>query len=173
MTCGWCWRAPRCPNRVWANARWAAPHGWGARPGRMPMTTRCAAFPPRRRPCHDPAADPETAPHPQARTEFRLADGQVTIGRGDDCDWQIDDPQMFVSRRHCVIVGAGGQYRITDESRGGVFVDSATAPLGTGVTAPLQAGMRLAFGRFRDPRRGRGGGSGRRARRRKARHLWR
>jgi type VI secretion system protein ImpI len=90
----------------------------------------------------------ETAPHPQARSEFRLADGQVTIGRGDDCDWKIDDPQMFVSRRHCVIVGAGGQYRVTDESRGGVFVDTATAPLGTGVTAPLHPGMRLRLGDF-------------------------
>ena len=90
----------------------------------------------------------ETAPHPQSRSEFRLTDGQLTIGRGDDCDWQIDDPQMFISRRHCVIVGAGGQYRVTDESRGGVFVDTATAPLGTGVTAPLRAGMRLRLGDF-------------------------
>ena len=90
----------------------------------------------------------ESAPHPQARTEFRLADGQVTIGRGDDCDWQIDDPQMFISRRHCVIQGAGGQYRVTDESRGGVFVDSATAPLGTGVTTPLLPGMRLRLGDY-------------------------
>ncbi|TAG28343.1 MAG: FHA domain-containing protein [Rhodobacterales bacterium] len=90
----------------------------------------------------------ETAPHPQARSEFRLADGQVTIGRGDECDWKIEDPQMFVSRRHCVIVGAGGQYRVTDESRGGVFVDSAMAPLGTGVTAPLHSGMRLRLGDF-------------------------
>ncbi len=90
----------------------------------------------------------ETAPHPQARSEFRLADGQVTIGRGDECDWKIEDPQMFVSRRHCVIVGAGGQYRVTDESRGGVFLDSAMAPLGTGVTAPLHSGMRLRLGDF-------------------------
>ncbi|MFZ1469247.1 MAG: type VI secretion system-associated FHA domain protein TagH [Paracoccaceae bacterium] len=90
----------------------------------------------------------ETAPHPQKRTEFRLADGQVTIGRGDDCDWQIDDPQMFISRRHCVIVGANGQYRVTDESRGGVFVDAAATPLGTGVTAALQPGMRLRLGDY-------------------------
>lgn len=90
----------------------------------------------------------ETMPHPQARTEFRLADGQVVIGRGEECDWQIEDPQMFVSRRHCVIVGAGGQYRVTDESRGGLFVDAAAAPLGTGVTTPLQPGMRLRLGDF-------------------------
>ena len=90
----------------------------------------------------------ETAPHPQERMEFRLADGQVVIGRGEECDWKIEDPQMFVSRRHCVIAGAGGQYRVTDESRGGLFVDAGPAPLGQGVTVPLQPGMRLRLGDF-------------------------
>jgi type VI secretion system protein ImpI len=90
----------------------------------------------------------ETAPQPQMRTEFRLADGQVVIGRGEDCDWKIEDPQMFVSRRHCVVQGRGGQYLVTDESRGGVFLDAATSPLGTGVSAPLLPGMRLRLGDF-------------------------
>jgi type VI secretion system protein ImpI len=90
----------------------------------------------------------ETAPQPQMRTEFRLADGQVVIGRGEDCDWKIEDPQMFVSRRHCVVQGRGGQYLVTDESRGGVFLDAATTPLGTGVSAPLLPGMRLRLGDF-------------------------
>jgi type VI secretion system protein ImpI len=90
----------------------------------------------------------ETSPHPQTRSDFRLADGQVVIGRGDECDWKIEDPQMFVSRRHCVIAGQGGQYRVTDESRGGVFLDMSSAPLGTGVTAPLLPGMRIRLGDF-------------------------
>lgn len=90
----------------------------------------------------------ETSPTPQARAEFRLADGQVVIGRGDDCDWKIDDPQMFVSRRHCVVAGQGGQYRVTDLSRGGLFIDGAPAPLGEGVTAVLAPGMRLRLGDF-------------------------
>ncbi len=90
----------------------------------------------------------ETAPHPQLRNDFRLADGQVAIGRGDECDWKIEDPQMFVSRRHCLIVGQGGTYRVTDESRGGLFLDAATSPLGTGVSAPLMPGMRLRLGDF-------------------------
>ena len=90
----------------------------------------------------------ETSPHPQMRSDFRLADGQVVIGRGDDCDWKIEDPAMFVSRRHCVIVGRGGQYQVTDESRGGLFLDMSTAPLGTGVSAPLLPGMRIRMGDF-------------------------
>jgi type VI secretion system protein ImpI len=90
----------------------------------------------------------ETSPHPQSRSDFRLADGQMVIGRGDDCDWKIEDPQMFLSRRHCVITGRGGQYRVTDESRGGVFLDLSTTPLGTGATAPLLPGMRIRLGDF-------------------------
>lgn len=90
----------------------------------------------------------ESFSHPQKRTEARLADGQLVIGRGEDCGWQLEDPQMFVSRRHCVIVGQGGQYRVTDESSGGLFLDAAPAPLGQGVTAVLAPGMRLKLGDF-------------------------
>lgn len=90
----------------------------------------------------------ESAPLAQARAEFVLGEGRVVIGRGDDCDWKIDDPQMFVSRRHCMVVGQGGQYRITDESRGGLFLDGAPAPLGQGVTAVLVPGMRFRLGDF-------------------------
>jgi len=90
----------------------------------------------------------ESFSHPQKRTEFRLADGQVSIGRGEDCGWQLEDPQMFVSRRHCVVTGQGGQYRVTDESSGGLFLDAAPAPLGQGVTAVLAPGMRMKLGDF-------------------------
>jgi type VI secretion system protein ImpI len=90
----------------------------------------------------------EAAPTPQARAEFVLGEGRVVIGRGEDCDWKIEDPQMFVSRRHCTVMGQGGQYRVTDDSRGGLFLDGAPAPLGQGVTAVLVPGMRLRLGDF-------------------------
>ncbi|NGM46383.1 type VI secretion system-associated FHA domain protein TagH [Rhodobacter sp. SGA-6-6] len=90
----------------------------------------------------------ESFSHPQKRTEVRLADGQLVIGRSEDCGWQLEDPQMFVSRRHCVVMGQGGQYRVTDESSGGLFLDAAPAPLGQGVTAVLSPGMRLKLGDF-------------------------
>lgn len=90
----------------------------------------------------------ESFSQPQKRTEARLADGQLVIGRGEDCGWQLEDPQMFVSRRHCVVTGQGGQYRVTDESSGGLFLDAAPAPLGQGVTAVLAPGMRLKLGDF-------------------------
>ena len=95
----------------------------------------------------------EASPHPQSRNDFRLADGQVVIGRGDDCDWKIKDPQMFISRRHCVIAGQGGQYRVTDESRGGrVSGPVDRAPRHRGY-CPFAAGDADQARRFRDPGR--------------------
>ena len=90
----------------------------------------------------------ESSSQPQARTEARLADGQLSIGRGEECGWQLVDPNMFVSRRHAVITGQGGQYRVTDESSGGLFIDAASAPLGQGAVATLAPGMRLRLGDF-------------------------
>ena len=88
----------------------------------------------------------EHSPVPQARTERLHEAGELTIGRGGECDWQIDDPEQFVSRRHCVISGEGDRFTVTDASRGGVFLDGSDRPLGAGNSAPLEHGMRLRLG---------------------------
>ncbi|MCX7888225.1 MAG: type VI secretion system-associated FHA domain protein TagH [Rhodobacteraceae bacterium] len=88
----------------------------------------------------------ENSPHPQPVREMRHAGGDLTIGRAPDCDWQIDDPDMYISRRHAVISGRDGQWTVTDASRGGLFVDGATTPLGAGNSARLEHGTRLRMG---------------------------
>jgi type VI secretion system protein ImpI len=88
----------------------------------------------------------EHAPHPQPRIEVLHQGGEISIGRGTDADWQIVDPDMFVSRRHCVVAGRDGNWTVTDASRGGLFVDGADAPLGIGNSMPLEHGMRLRLG---------------------------
>jgi type VI secretion system protein ImpI len=72
--------------------------------------------------------------------------GEMVIGRGDDADWRIEDPEMFVSRRHAVISLKNDRPHITDMSRGGVFIDGADTPLGAGNSRALENGMRLRFG---------------------------
>ncbi|MGB3315750.1 MAG: type VI secretion system-associated FHA domain protein TagH [Albidovulum sp.] len=84
--------------------------------------------------------------HPQPRPEMRHISGELSIGRGADCDWPIDDPDMFVSRRHCVISEDGDTYTVTDASRGGLFIDGADTPLGAGNSVALTPGMRLRMG---------------------------
>lgn len=88
----------------------------------------------------------EHSPHPQPQPEMRHAGGDLTIGRGAECDWQIVDPDMFVSRRHCVVSLRDGRCEVTDASRGGLFVDGADTPLGAGNSARLDTGSRLRLG---------------------------
>lgn len=90
----------------------------------------------------------ETAPHSQRETERVFLGGTLTIGRGDDTDWQLNDPDMYVSRRHCIISDESGAPMITDASSGGLFIDNSANPVGTGNSVPLDAGMTLRIGDF-------------------------
>ncbi|MEM9496446.1 MAG: type VI secretion system-associated FHA domain protein TagH [Pseudomonadota bacterium] len=90
----------------------------------------------------------ENAPHAQAETQKTFLGGQLVIGRGDECDWRFDDPDMFVSRKHCIITDEGGAISIVDASSGGVFIDGASTPLGNGNVRPLEHDMRFRLGDF-------------------------
>jgi type VI secretion system protein len=83
---------------------------------------------------------PQTRPVERAR---------MTIGRGADCDWPLDDPDRELSRRHCVIERIGDRYTITDVSANGVFLNGAVEPLGRNVSAPIEDGCEIAIGPYR------------------------
>ena len=88
----------------------------------------------------------EHSTHPQDRNEMRHPGGELSIGRGAECSWQLNDPEMFVSRKHCAITGEAGHYVVTDSSRGGLFIDGKEQPLGPGNAARLEPGMRMRLG---------------------------
>jgi type VI secretion system protein ImpI len=88
----------------------------------------------------------EHSTHPQTNREVRHPGGEFSIGRGAECSWQLNDPDMYVSRKHCVITGEAGQFIVTDASRGGLFIDGKDQPLGPGNAARLESGMRLRLG---------------------------
>lgn len=90
----------------------------------------------------------EQGPRNQAVRQTRLDEGELVIGRSSDADWQIDDPDMFVSRAHCKIVARQDGYFVTDTSSSGLFVDDAGSPLGAGNSIPLRNGMRLRMGDY-------------------------
>ncbi|OAN76955.1 hypothetical protein A8B82_14690 [Sulfitobacter sp. EhC04] len=90
----------------------------------------------------------ESAPHAQAEKEKIYSGGKLMIGRSDDADWQLIDPDMFVSRQHAILTEEDGRVMVTDASSGGVFIDNAANPLGAGNSAPLEPGMRLHLGNF-------------------------
>ena len=78
----------------------------------------------------------------------RLEAGELTIGRDASCDWQIDDPEKYLSRQHCTVHAEGELFTVTDTSSGGLFIDGADRPLGPGNSVTLEQGMRLRLGDF-------------------------
>ena len=90
----------------------------------------------------------EQGPRSQVVRQTRLDEGELVIGRSADAGWQIDDPDMFVSRAHCKISGGRDGYFVTDTSSSGLFVDSSDSPLGPGRSTRLQSGMRLRLGDY-------------------------
>ncbi|ODT06069.1 MAG: type VI secretion protein [Mesorhizobium sp. SCN 65-20] len=90
----------------------------------------------------------EHGPRAQAMREARLDKGDMVIGRSPEADWQIEDPDMFVSRAHCKITASHDGYYVTDTSSSGLFIDDAGSPLGAGNTMRLQNGMRLRIGDY-------------------------
>jgi type VI secretion system protein ImpI len=90
----------------------------------------------------------EQGPRTQAVRQTRLDEGELVIGRSPDADWQIDDPDMFVSRAHCKITAGQDGYFVTDMSSSGLFIDDAARPLGAGNSTRLQNGMRLRMGDY-------------------------
>ncbi|RWH68333.1 type VI secretion system-associated FHA domain protein TagH [Mesorhizobium sp.] len=90
----------------------------------------------------------EQGPRSQVVRQTRLDEGELVIGRSADAGWQIDDPDMFVSRAHCKISGGRDGYYVTDTSSSGLFIDDSDSPLGTGRSTRLQSGMRLRMGDY-------------------------
>jgi type VI secretion system protein ImpI len=90
----------------------------------------------------------EQGPRAQAVRQARLDTGEMVIGRSPEADWQIDDPDMFISRAHCRISSGPDGYTITDTSSSGLFIDGAGSPLGSGNSAELRNGMRLRLGDY-------------------------
>ncbi len=90
----------------------------------------------------------EQGPRSQVVRQTRLDEGDLVIGRSADAGWQIDDPDMFVSRAHCKISGGRDGYFVTDTSSSGLFIDDSDSPLGPGKSARLQSGMRLRLGDY-------------------------
>jgi type VI secretion system protein ImpI len=90
----------------------------------------------------------EQGPRAQVTRQARLDEGELVIGRSADADWQINDPDMFVSRAHCKITSKQGGYFVTDTSSSGLFIDNSDSPLGAGNSARLHNGMRLRLGDY-------------------------
>jgi type VI secretion system protein len=73
---------------------------------------------------------------------------RFTIGRAQENDWILPDPEHHLSRQHCVIERRGEAFCVVDTSSNGVFVNAESAPLGRGHERSLGDGDRLRFGSY-------------------------
>ena len=74
---------------------------------------------------------------PGQQDVFKTELDAFTIGRNDENDWAIPDPQRFLSGVHCRIHRQGGEYFLTDTSTNGVFLNGADTRLERNATVSL------------------------------------
>ena len=74
--------------------------------------------------------------------------GEFSIGRGQDNEWVIPDPERHLSKRHCRLVYSVGDWQLHDLSSNGTFLNRASEPVGKGASAKLRNGDRIKFGLY-------------------------
>ncbi|MDF2640777.1 MAG: signal peptide protein [Pseudomonas sp.] len=74
--------------------------------------------------------------------------GVMAIGRGQENDWVLPDPERLVSQKHCVIQHKDGRYYLTDLSTNGVELVNTGIRLRRGQSEPLQDGEIIRIGEY-------------------------
>jgi type VI secretion system FHA domain protein len=80
----------------------------------------------------------------RSRWTFGVNGGR--IGRAQDNDWVIVDPERFISAHHAEIEHRGGEWWICDTSTNGTFVNGASRPLGRGGKHRIANGDQIRMG---------------------------
>jgi type VI secretion system protein ImpI/type VI secretion system protein len=74
--------------------------------------------------------------------------GEFSIGRGQDNEWVIADPERHLSKKHCRLVYNAGDWELHDLSTNGTFLNQASDPIGRGAVKKLRHGDRIKFGLY-------------------------
>lgn len=70
------------------------------------------------------------------------------IGRAQDNDWILPDPDRYVSSHHCKVEFKAGQWILDDTSTNGVFINGSDTPASVEGAYSLQDGDRLRLGDY-------------------------
>lgn len=74
--------------------------------------------------------------------------GEISMGRGADCDWPLDDPDRVLSKKHCVVEFYAGGWQLRDLSTNGTFVNHESEPVGRDQARALLDGDRIRLGTY-------------------------
>lgn len=86
------------------------------------------------------------SPRQVAVKRFDMAGG--SLGRSEQADWYLPDPERVVSGVHAVISCNNSVFSITDKSTNGLFINRAVEALGQGNSHVLQHGDVLCLGDY-------------------------
>ena len=84
---------------------------------------------------------------PNGRSTIPMSNGVLTVGRGDENDLPLPDPDRQLSKRHCVLEERNGDYVIIDVSTNGTFLNYGAERLGN-IPTPLNHGDVIQVGSF-------------------------
>lgn len=70
------------------------------------------------------------------------------IGRAQDNDWILPDPDRYISSHHCKVEFRAGHWMLEDTSTNGVFINGADVPASVEGAYPLKDGDRLRLGDY-------------------------
>lgn len=84
---------------------------------------------------------------PGGQSLVEMAGGTLTIGRGEENDLALPDPDRTLSKRHCVLEERNGDYVIVDISTNGTFLNYGSERLGD-IPTPLNHGDVIIVGSF-------------------------
>jgi type VI secretion system protein ImpI/type VI secretion system protein len=74
--------------------------------------------------------------------------GEFSIGRGNDNQWIVMDPDRHLSKKHCQFLYVSGGWELHDHSTNGTFLNDADDPIGRGASHALRSGDRVKFGLY-------------------------
>ncbi|MDP3175888.1 MAG: type VI secretion system-associated FHA domain protein TagH [Phenylobacterium sp.] len=77
-----------------------------------------------------------------------IAAGQIVVGRDEDADWTIEDPNRTISRRHCVVTLDADGLNVRDTSANGVFLGRSATRVPADESVPVTDGDTFRLGEF-------------------------
>lgn len=84
---------------------------------------------------------------PDGGAPIEMVGGTLTIGRGEENDLSLPDPERTLSKRHCVLEERSGDYVIIDISTNGTFLNYGQERLGD-IPTPLNHGDVILVGSY-------------------------
>ncbi|HSC67450.1 MAG TPA: type VI secretion system-associated FHA domain protein TagH [Cellvibrio sp.] len=83
-----------------------------------------------------------------SRTSHLFNEQGGTFGRADTNNWQLPDPDKFLSSCHCEIIWMSDGYYLVDRSTNGTFLNGSPEPIGRGVKSRLVNGDVFEIGDY-------------------------